>query len=300
MTGHEAILKTTPLASTFGVEVHGLDLSTVDEDRDFPAIRALFEEYSALLFRNQELASEAHLRLGEMFGPIEDRAPESRKPGEKAPVSKVSNQTDDGGVTGEMDKHTLHLKANQLWHIDSTFMPTPALCNILTAKVVTDTGGETELASTRAAWAAMPEALKSRIRGRILGHNYTRSRSIISKELAREAMFNKWPPQRWPAIWKNPVNHREALYIASHVYQVEGLDEAEGEALIAELTEFCTQPQFVYSHKWNVGDVLIFDQRACMHRGRPWPYDQPRTLASICCSMRDSDGLAAARAFTAG
>ncbi len=80
---------------------------------------------------------------------------DTRKPGEKVGVSPVSNETADGGVTDEMDMHTLHLKANQLWHIDSTFMPTPALCNILTAKVPTKTGGETELASSRAALAAM-------------------------------------------------------------------------------------------------------------------------------------------------
>jgi len=295
MPSNSGQLRTSPLTDGFGVIVHDLNLSTVTRDGEFIHLRDLFEKHSALLFRNQSLSDEDHLHLAEMFGPIEDRMADERKPGEKVGVSPVSNETADGGVTGEMDMHTLHLKANQLWHIDSTFMPTPSLCNILTAKVVTTSGGETELASTRVAWAAMPEELKASIRGKTLGHNYTRSREIISKKLAQKALFNKWPPQRWPAVWTNPVNGKEALFIASHVYQVEGMEQLEGEALINELLDFCTQSGFTYSHKWEVGDVLIWDQRAVLHRGKPWPYDQPRTLASVCCSMQDCDGLAAAR-----
>lgn len=298
MTGDMDALKTTPLTETFGVIVEGVDLSNVSE-ATFGALRMLFEEHSALLFKGQDLSPEAHLRLGEMFGPIEDREADKRKPGEKAPVRPVSNETGDGGVTGEMDLHTLNLKANQLWHIDSTFLPVPALCNILMGKVVTKTGGETELASTRAAFAQMPEALKDRIRGRVLGHNFIRSREMISPELAKQAQFTKWGAQRWPAVWPNPVNGREGLFIASHVYEVEGMEKGEGEALIAELMDFCTQPKFSYSHKWEVGDVLIWDQRAVLHRGREWNYSEPRTLVSVCCSMTDADGLAAAREVVA-
>jgi alpha-ketoglutarate-dependent 2,4-dichlorophenoxyacetate dioxygenase len=295
MPSNSTQLRTSPLTDSFGVIVDNLNLSTVTHDGQFTHMRDLFEEHSALLFRSQSLSDEDHLRLAQKFGPIEDRMADERKPGEKVGVSPVSNEIGDGNLTGEMDIHTLHLKANQLWHIDSTFMPIPSLCNILTAKVVTSSGGETELASTRAAWAVMPEKLRARIRGKVLGHNYTRSREIISKELAKQTMFNKWPPQRWPAVWSNPVNGMEALFIASHVYQVEGLEQKEGEALISELLEFCTRPAFTYSHTWEVGDVLIWDQRAVLHRGMPWPYDQPRTLASVCCSMRESDGLTAAR-----
>jgi alpha-ketoglutarate-dependent 2,4-dichlorophenoxyacetate dioxygenase len=292
-------LETSPLTDSFGVIVHNLNLSDISKDREFPELRELFEEHSALLISGQDLSTADHLRIAEMFGPVEDRKKDERKPGETVEVAMVSNVTDGGGVTGEMDMHTLHLKANQQWHIDSTFLPTPSLCNILTAKVVSTQGGQTELASTRAAWAAMPKELKSRIRHRILGHNYRRSRERVSKKLAEQALFNKWPPQRWPAVWTNPVNGRESLFIASHVYAVEGLDQQEGDALIDELINYCTQAQFSYSHTWRVGDVLIWDQRAVLHRGMPWPYDQPRVLQSVCCSLTDEDGLAAARAAIA-
>ena len=283
--------KTRPLTSEFGVEVSGIDLAEVSNPRIFGQIRALFEEHSALLFRGQGLSDAQHKQLAELFGPIEDRKADERKKGEAFEVPVVSNVREDGSITEEMDLHTLNLKSNFLWHSDSTFLPTPALTNILIGRVVTTEGGATELASTRAAWAKMPEDLKAKVRGRGIWHRYSHSRRKISPELAELPMFNKWPDQHWNALWRNPVNGREALYIASHAFKLDGYDEAEGQALLDELITFCTQPQFVYSHSWQVGDVLIWDQRAGLHRGTPWPYEQPRVLSSLCASVTDADGI---------
>ncbi|MBY6121920.1 TauD/TfdA dioxygenase family protein [Mameliella alba] len=284
-------IQTKPLTPHFGADVQGIDLNTVTANHLFPQIRALFEEHSALLFRAQDMTDETHLRLAGLFGPIEDREADERKPGEGFKIPKVSNVQEDGTTSGEMDLKTLNLKTNFLWHSDSTFLPTPALINIITARVVPSSGGATELASTRAAWAMMPEEMKARIRGRGIWHRYSHSRRKISPELAELPMFNKWPDTHWNAVWENPINGREALYIASHAFKVDGYDEAESEALLAELTEFCTQPAFVYAHNWQVGDVLIWDQRAVMHRGTPWPYEEPRTLSSICATVTEEDGL---------
>lgn len=282
---------TKALSPNFGVEVEGLSLAEVTADNLFPEVRALFEEHSALLFRAQEISDDQHLLLAQMFGPIEDRLADDRKPGEKFEIPKVSNVQEDGSTSDEMDLKTLGLKANFLWHSDSTFLPVPALTNLLIGRVVTNSGGATELASTRAAWAAMPDELKSRIEGRGIWHRYSHSRKKISAELAALPMFHKWPDQHWKAVWENPVNQREALYIASHAFKIDGYDEAESQELLDELMDFCTQPEFVYSHQWSVGDVLLWDQRAVLHRGTPWPYEQPRTLSSICVSATESDGL---------
>lgn len=284
-------IQTKPLNPHFGVEVTGIALSDVTAENLFPQIRALFEEHSALLFRAQDVSDEKHLELAQLFGPIEDRQADERKPGEKFEIPKVSNVQEDGTTSGEMDLKTLNLKSNFLWHSDSTFLPIPSLVNILIGRVVTTEGGATELASTRAAWAMMPEDLKEKVRGRGIWHRYSHSRRKISPELAKLPMFNKWPDQHWNAIWENPVNGREALYLASHAFKIDGYDEAESEALLADLTAFCTQPAFVYSHRWSVGDVLLWDQRAVMHRGTPWPYEQPRTLSSICSSVTEADGI---------
>jgi alpha-ketoglutarate-dependent 2,4-dichlorophenoxyacetate dioxygenase len=104
-----------------------------------------------------------------------------------------------------------------------------------------------------------------------------------------------WQDQAWRAVWRNPVNGEEALYVASHAFGVDGMGEAEGQALIDRMIAWSTQDRYVYTHRWRAGDVLVWDERATLHRGRPWPYDQPRTLASICISVRDVDGLAEMR-----
>lgn len=281
-------MRTTPLHDRFGVDVHDIDLRRVTATSGYSEIRQAFETHSLLLFRDQDLDDDSHLAFGELFGPIENR---SKGTIVEPRMSTVTNVRADETVAPEQDKQVLNLKANQLWHTDSTFLPVPALANIITARVVPSKGGETELASTRAAWHDMPEALKARVRDKILHHRYAHSRAKVSADLADEELFTMWQDQAWRALWRNPVNGEDALYIASHAFAVEGLDDAEGEALIAELIDWCTQDAYVYAHRWQPGDVLIWDERATLHRGMPWPYEEPRTLASICISARDVDGL---------
>ena len=242
-------LRTTPLTDRFGVEIHDVDLSDLDA-AGYRAIRAAFEEHSALLFRGQTLDDAAHMRLANFFGPIEDRKADERKPGEAFTVPEVSNITE---------------------------------------------SGETELASTRAGWAEMQQNLREQIRDRAIWHRYAHSRAQISKKLARLPMFNKWPDQCWRAVWTNPVNGREALYIASHAFKIDGLDQGSSATLLDALASFVTQKQFVYRHQWRVGDVLIWDQRAVLHRATPWDYGLPRKLSSLCVSVRPEDGLDAMR-----
>ena len=282
-------METTPLHPCFGVEVGGVDLRLVSAEDTYPAIRDAFETHSLLLFRGQQLDDEAHLALGALFGPIEDRS--LGRYGPKPRMDNVTNRLADDRIAPKDDLHTLNLKANQLWHTDSTFLPVPALANILAARVLSSAGGETEFASTRAAWRDLPESLKERARRAVLHHRLAHSRAKISPELAQREHITKWADQAWKAVWRNPVNGEDALYVASHAFAVVGLSEAEGQALIDELIAFATRPGCIYTHAWQPGDVLIWDERAMLHRGRPWPYHEERTLASICVSARDVDGL---------
>ena len=183
-----------------------------------------------------------------------------------------------------------------LWHTDSTFLPTPALANIITARVVPDQGGATELVSTRAGFARLPDDLKEKARCAKLRHRLSHSRAKIDADLAQEEYITKWQEQVWPSVWRNPVTGEEALFIASHACGVVGLEDADGQALIDELTALMVPEDAVYSHHWQVGDVLIWDERATLHRGMPWPYDQARELASICVTASDADDVAAMRA----
>ncbi len=290
-------LKTTELHPKFGKIIHDVDLSEVSKTHLYPEIRALFDAHSALLFPAQSMDDAAHTRLAKLFGPLENRDAMAAGRDVEFNVSPVSNETADGGVTDAEDLHTLNLQSNMLWHTDSTFLPTPALVNILTAKVVPSTGGQTELASTRVGWAEMPEDLKAPFRDAILWHRLSHSRAKVSAELAALNTMTKWPDRPWRAIWRNPVTDEEALFIASHAFAIEGLGLKEGEALIDQAVAFCTRPENVYSHNWQVGDVLIWDERATLHRGQPWPYQEPRTLMSICCSVTPADGLASVKLF---
>ena len=288
-------LKTEKLHPKFGVVVPDVDLNTVTETHLFPEIRALFDAHSALLFPAQSLSDASHTALAELFGPLENRDAMSAGRDMAFKVSPVSNETIDGGVADAESLHVLNLQGNMLWHTDSTFLPIPALVNILTAKVLPSSGGETELASTRAGWADMPAQLKAKLKDAIIWHRLSNSRAQISAELANLPAMTRWPDRPWRAIWPNPTTGEEALFIASHAFAIEGMGYDEGRKLLAEAIDFCTRPEAVYTHKWRVGDVLIWDERATLHRGRPWPYGEKRTLMSICCSATDADGLQSVR-----
>lgn len=282
-------MRTRALHKDFGVEVLDVDLRQVTRQSGLAEIRQAFETHSLLLFRGQELDEATHRRLTTLFGPIEDRSRGANGPTPKEAL--VSNKRDDGGVAPEDDHQLLQLVANQLWHTDSTFIPEPALVNVLLARVLPSGGGETDFVSTRAGWSRLPEELKARLRGTVFHHRYAHSRQKISEALARDALFTMWEDQAWRAVWPNPANGEEALYIASHVFAVEGLGEAEGQALVNDLIARMTEPGSVYSHEWQLGDVLIWDERATLHRGRPWPYGEERTLSSFVASATAADGL---------
>jgi len=286
-------MKTTAVHPRFGVEVHDLDLRDVTAANGYAELRDLFEQHSLLLFRGQEFDHGAHMAFGELWGPIEVRSKDPVKPAPE--MSVMTNRRADGVVAGVNEPDTLWLRANQFWHTDSTFLPVPALANILAAHIVTSSGGETEFVSTRAAWRDLPEALKARARDAVLRHRYAHSRAKLDAELARDPRITMWEDTAWRAVWANPVHGEEALYLASHAFGVVGLPDDEGQALIDALTDFATQDPYVYSHAWEVGDVIIWDERATMHRGRPWPYEEERKLASICISLQESDGLALVR-----
>ena len=283
-------LETTSLHPLFGVEIHNVDLRDAEQDHLYPGVRELFEAHSLLLFRDQALDDRALIHFAELFGPIENR--DKGKWGQpRESTSKVSNLGEDGRVKDETSKHVLHLKANQLWHTDSTFLPVPALANVITAITVPSTGGETELATTRAALKEMPEPLRKQAESIVVRHQYGHSRAQIDPDLAKEELFTMWPEQRWRGIWRNPSSGDDALYIASHACAIEGMDDEPARELIRQLIEFATRDRYVYSHRWSPGDVLVWDERATLHRGRPWPYQEPRTLSSVCVSARHCDGL---------
>ena len=284
-------LSTKPLHPKFGKIVEDVTLEDVDENYLYPEIRELFEKHSALLFSNQTFSEDTHIKFAQLFGPLENRDAMASKSDVKFEIPKVSNEDGDGSVFDENDLKTLDLKGNMLWHTDSTFLPIPALANIIAAKVIPSSGGQTEIVSTRVALRDLPTEIYRKMEGRKIWHNVAHSRAKIDKNLSQLEKISRWKSQRWNSIFTNPVTGEDSLYIASHSYQIEGFDKEVSQELIDKVINFCTQEKYIYSHNWKKGDVLIWDERSTLHRGRPWPYSEPRTLNSICVSVTEKDGL---------
>jgi alpha-ketoglutarate-dependent 2,4-dichlorophenoxyacetate dioxygenase len=194
-------------------------------------------------------------------------------------------------LIAETDRHALANRANQLWHTDSSFKATPALASVLSARTIPEDGGETEFVSTRLAWDRLSDGQREELRDLVVVHSYATSRDQIDPALMTPVERAALPPVRWRLIWRNPANARDALYIASHARAIEGMDDARSRALLARLLDEATRSPHVYSHRWRAGDVILWGNRATMHRGRPWPGTQARLMVRTTISARDIDGL---------
>jgi alpha-ketoglutarate-dependent 2,4-dichlorophenoxyacetate dioxygenase len=283
-----------PLGPGFAAELRGVTLADVElDDAAYAAVRAAFEEHSVLVFRDQDVTDAIQLAFSQRFGP-----PEVTKVGSQGTGSHfviLSTIGPDGKVVPADHRLILRAKANQLWHTDSSFKPVPALASVLSARIIPARGGETEYVSTRLAFARLDAASRDRLQSSFAWHDYAHSRSQIAPGLASPEERAALPPQCWRMVWTNPVNGRGAVYLASHAYAVEGLEAAAGKKLIDELMEAATQAGTSYLHQWREGDVVTWDNRATMHRGRPWPAHEPRLMVRTTISATAPDGVDAMR-----
>jgi alpha-ketoglutarate-dependent 2,4-dichlorophenoxyacetate dioxygenase len=278
------------LGPGFAAELRGVTLKDVaSDDAAYAAVRAAFEEHSVLVFRSQDVTDEIQLGFSRRFGP-----PEVTKVGSQGTGSHfviLSTIGPDGKVVPGDHRLSLRAKANQLWHTDSSFKRVPALASILSARVIPARGGETEYVSTRLAFARLDAALRNKLQNASAWHDYAHSRSQIAPDLASPEERVALPPQCWRMVWINPVNGRGAIYLASHAYAVDGMEAAAGKKLIDELMEIATAPGTSYLHQWREGDVVMWDNRATMHRGRPWPAHEPRLMVRTTISATAADGV---------
>ncbi|HEX6004856.1 MAG TPA: TauD/TfdA family dioxygenase [Burkholderiales bacterium] len=286
------MIELKPLGPGFAAEVRGMGLADVAATSEaYRSVRAAFEEHSVLVFRSQHVTDELQVAFSQRFGPLETAKAASL--GEGTPFSILTNiDRATGALVPDDHKEALRARANQLWHTDSCFKAPPALASVLSARIIPARGGETEFASMRCAWERLPESQRMQLADAYAWHDYAHSRGKIAPHLASARERESLPPVAWRIRWRNPVNGRDSLYVASHTCAIGGLPAAAAQALLAELIEFITAPGHTYLHHWQAGDVIMWDNRAVLHRGRPWPNDEPRHMVRTTISATDADGLA--------
>jgi alpha-ketoglutarate-dependent 2,4-dichlorophenoxyacetate dioxygenase len=287
-------MKIVPLGPGFAAEMRGVTLAEIaGDDTAYASARSAFEEHSVLVFRGQDVTDEIQLAFSRRFGPPEVTKVGSLGTGTHFVILTTIGQ--DGRVVPADHRLAMRNKANQLWHTDSSFKRVPALTSVLSARIVPMHGGETEYVSTRLAFERLDPALRKSIENSFAWHDYAHSREQIAPDLATPEERAALPPQCWRLTWKNPTNGRSAIYLASHTYAIEGTEQAAGKRLIDELMSAATAPGTSYVHNWQNGDVVMWDNRATMHRGRPWPAHEPRLMVRTTISATEADGLGTMR-----
>jgi len=283
-----------PLGPGFAAELRGITLADVAaNDQAYRAARAAFEEHSVLVLRDQDVTDEAQIAFSRRFGPLEVTPAASDGAGTHLVILTTIGK--DGKVVPGDHRIALRNKANQLWHADSTFKRIPALASVLSGRIMPETGGETEYVSTRLAWDRLDLSMQRRVADLFAWHDYAYSRGRIAPNIVAASERAALPPQCWRMVWKNPLNGRSALYVASHAYAIDGMEERAAQKLLAELIEAATAPGLIYEHTWRRGDVVMWDNRATLHRGRPWPAHEARLMVRTTISATDADGLPSVR-----
>jgi alpha-ketoglutarate-dependent 2,4-dichlorophenoxyacetate dioxygenase len=263
----------TRLTPCFAARVEGVDVTKPVDEATWTDIRAAFEEHSVLLFRGQALDDDTQVAFSRRFGALE--VTRSMNPAAGTPFARQSNlDIKTGEVIPPDDRRMIYQLANMLWHSDSSFKKVPSLCSLLSARIVPPEGGATEFAHTRSGYAALPDAMKRQVAPLTVIHDFSWSRDQIRPGFFSDKERAEFPPVRHPLVRTNPVNGRKALFLGAHASHIEGMSVDDGRALLKELLDHVTQPEFTHRHEWREGDLIVWDNRCVLHRATP--YDTTR------------------------
>jgi alpha-ketoglutarate-dependent 2,4-dichlorophenoxyacetate dioxygenase len=245
----------------------------VEDGETLDAIRAGLDQYAVLVFHDQAFTDGEQLAFARRLGGrlhtrTGSRVIQKHRLGDDA-LTDISNLDEAGEVLKPDDRRRMYALGNRLWHTDASFQDPPGRYSLLSARVVPPVRADTEFADMRAAYDALPDATKARLEGLWVHHSIAYSRQTLGFEFSPdEAEALKGAVH--PLIRTLPRSGRRSLYLASHASRIIDWPLPEGRLLLRELIEHATQPEFVYRHAWHVGDLVIWDNRATMHRARPF------------------------------
>ena len=263
-------------------EVSGVDIKGPLSREDIAAIEAGMDRYAVLVFRDQAVSDDEQMAFTRNFGAIENaRGGNVTKEEDKrlaTGMNDVSNLGKDGRPLARDSRQRLFNLGNLLWHSDSSFRAIPAKYSLLSARVVNPKGGDTELADMRAAHDALDADSKAEIENLVCEHSLMFSRGSLGFVDYTEEEKQLFKPVRQRLVRTHPVTGRRSLYLSSHAGAIIGKPTPEARILLHDLKEHATQPRFVYVHKWKVNDLVMWDNRQTMHRGRRYDESQPRDV----------------------
>lgn len=270
-----------PLHSLFVGEVRGVDMRLPPDASLMAEIVAAADRYAVLVFREQFISDAQHVAFSQPFGRLETTI-KAYRPGFKGRldphVADISNLDEEGGILATGDRRRMNSLGNRLWHTDYTFKETPGKYSLLSARVVPADGGETQFADMRAAYDALPDAMKTRLEGLVAEHSLLYSRGTIGFTDFSDDERAKLPSAPQVLVRVHPGSGRKTLYLASHAMEIHGMPVPEGRILLRDLMEHATQREFVYTHRWQSGDMVMWDNRCTMHRACAYDAGQVREL----------------------
>lgn len=269
------------LSSTFAAEVRGVDLRRTPSQEVLDEIYDTFLKYRVIVLPGQALSMDQHMAFGRLFGDLHQLPkPKSAKMRISDPaIDDVSNLGADGDLAGANSEKVMFAMGNQLWHSDLSFCAVPAHSSMLHASEIAEQGGETEFCDLVAAYQALDDDTKQQIEGLIAEHSLAHSRIRGGHSSADvEAILKMRPPALQPLARVHPETGDKVVFVGAHVARILGLEPEESDALIEKLLEHVAIPERIYSHRWAVHDLVIWDNRQTLHRGRPYDVGHVRRV----------------------
>jgi alpha-ketoglutarate-dependent 2,4-dichlorophenoxyacetate dioxygenase len=252
-------------------EVSGVDLRQPLTAAEVAAIDDGMNRYGVLVFHDQHITDEQQVAFSVNFGELEPAIANLTKPHERRlqlNIADISNLDRDNKLFARDDRRRMFNLGNMLWHSDSSFKAIPAKYSLLSGRAVPERGGNTQFADMRAAYDSFDAEIKALIDPLITEHSLLYSRSLLGFSEFDAEERRDFAPVRQRLVRTHPVSGRKSVFLSSHIGTIIGWPMPEARALIRDLVEMATQPQFVHTHEWRAGDLVIWDNRVTMHRAR--------------------------------
>lgn len=276
-------LSIDPLHPTIGGEVSGIDCRAPLSADEVAAVEAGMDRYAVLVFRDQNLSDAQQLAFTRHFGELESyntpghirkRAESRLGPG----MADFSNLDRDGKIMSAEDRVWFFKLGDRLWHSDSSFRPVPAKYSLLSGRILPSWGANTEFADMRAAYDALDARTRAEVEDLVCLHSLIYSREAIGFTDLTQEEIAAFRPVRQRLVRTHPVTGRRSLFLSSHAGAIEGWTVPEARMFLRDLTEFATEPRFVYSHEWRPFDLVMWDNRTTMHRARRFDRNEVRDV----------------------